>query len=62
VLPEGMTVSRLYANGTLRSWMHFIDVRSGNGTQAEHADLAGMIRAALTPHFPAAFAALGANA
>jgi thymidylate synthase (FAD) len=36
VLPEGLTVSRLYMNGTLRSWVHFIELRSGNGTQKEH--------------------------
>lgn len=36
VLPEGLTVSRLYMNGTLRSWVHFIELRSANGTQKEH--------------------------
>jgi len=36
VLPEGLTVSRLYMNGTLRSWVHFIELRSSNGTQKEH--------------------------
>jgi thymidylate synthase (FAD) len=36
VLPEGMTVSRMYVNGTLRSWIHYIELRSGNGTQKEH--------------------------
>jgi len=36
VLPEGMTKSRLYMNGTLRSWMHYVDLRSGNGKQLEH--------------------------
>ena len=36
VLPEGMTISRLYMNGTLRSWVHYIQLRSGNGTQKEH--------------------------
>lgn len=36
VLPEGLTVSRLYVNGTLRSWIHYIQLRSGNGTQKEH--------------------------
>jgi len=40
VLPEGMTVSRMYMNGTLRSWMHYIQLRSGNGTQKEHRDIA----------------------
>ena len=36
ILPEGNTVSRLYMNGTLRSWIHFIELRSANGTQKEH--------------------------
>jgi thymidylate synthase (FAD) len=40
VLPEGMTVSRLYMNGTLRSWVHYISLRSANGTQKEHQDIA----------------------
>jgi thymidylate synthase (FAD) len=40
VLPEGMTVSRLYMNGTLRSWVHYIDLRSANGTQKEHQAIA----------------------
>lgn len=40
VLPEGLTVSRMYMNGTIRSWIHFIQVRSGNGTQKEHMEIA----------------------
>ena len=40
VLPEGMTVSRMYMNGTLRSWIHYISLRSGNGTQKEHREVA----------------------
>lgn len=40
VLPEGTTQSRLYMNGTLRSWMHYIELRSGNGTQKEHKEIA----------------------
>ena len=40
VLPEGLTVSRLYMNGTLRSWIHYLQVRSGNGTQKEHMEIA----------------------
>lgn len=40
VLPEGLTVSRLYMNGTLRSWIHYIELRSGNGTQKEHREIA----------------------
>lgn len=40
VLPEGITLSRMYMNGTLRSWVHYIQLRSGNGTQKEHRDVA----------------------
>lgn len=40
VLPEGLTVSRMYMNGTLRSWVHYIELRSANGTQKEHQDVA----------------------
>jgi len=40
VLPEGMTMSKIYMNGTLRSWIHYIKLRSGNGTQKEHRDVA----------------------
>ena len=40
VLPEGLTVSRMYMNGTLRSWVHYIELRSANGTQKEHMELA----------------------
>lgn len=40
VLPEGLIESRLYMNGTLRSWIHFIELRSGNGTQKEHQEIA----------------------
>ena len=40
VLPEGLTMSRMYMNGTLRSWIHYIQLRSANGTQKEHRDIA----------------------
>ena len=40
VLPEGNTMSRLYVNGTLRSWIHYIEFRSANGTQLEHIEIA----------------------
>jgi thymidylate synthase (FAD) len=40
VLPEGLTVSKLYMNGTLRSWIHFVELRSANGTQKEHQEVA----------------------
>ena len=40
VLPEGLTMSRMYMNGTLRSWVHYIELRAGNGTHKEHMDIA----------------------
>ena len=52
VLPEGMTESTMYMNGTLRSWMHYIELRSGNGTQKEHRDIALACADALKPVFP----------
>jgi len=52
VLPEGMTVSRLYMNGTLRSWVHYIQLRSGNGTQKEHRKIALACADAIEPIFP----------
>ena len=52
VLPEGTTISRLYMNGTLRSWVHYIQLRSGNGTQKEHKELAIACANAIEPIFP----------
>ena len=52
VLPEGMTVSRLYMNGTLRSWVHYIDLRSANGTQKEHQDIAMECACEIAKIFP----------
>jgi thymidylate synthase (FAD) len=52
VLPEGNTMSRLYVNGTLRSWVHYIELRSGNGTQKEHIELARACAEAITKIFP----------
>lgn len=54
VLPEGNTVSRLYMNGTLRSWIHFIELRSGNGTQKEHQIVALACAKAVAAIFPMA--------
>ena len=54
VLPEGNTVSRLYVNGTLRSWIHYIELRSSNGTQKEHIELAREIGKAIAEVFPMA--------
>ena len=52
VLPEGNTVSRMYMNGTLRSWIHFIEIRSGNGTQKEHMEVARECACAIAAIFP----------
>mgnify|MGYP003407399080 FL=1 len=52
ILPEGLTLSTLYANGTLRSWMHYLEIREGHGTQKEHIQLANKIREVLLPVFP----------
>ncbi len=52
VLPEGNTESRLYMNGTLRSWVHFIELRSGNGTQKEHQLVALACAKAIAAIFP----------
>jgi thymidylate synthase (FAD) len=52
VLPEGLTVSRMYMNGTLRSWVHYIQLRSANGTQKEHQDVALACADAIEPIFP----------
>jgi len=52
VLPEGNTISRLYVNGTLRSWIHYIDLRDGNGTQEEHAEIARACANVIAKVFP----------
>ena len=52
VLPEGNTVSRMYMNGTLRSWIHYIELRSGNGTQKEHMEIAIACAEVITKIFP----------
>lgn len=52
VLPEGLTISRLYVNGTLRSWIHYIALRSGNGTQKEHQEIAVECANVLAPIIP----------
>ena len=54
VLPEGNTISRLYVNGTIRSWIHYVELRSANGTQKEHADLAVEIAKAISAIYPKA--------
>lgn len=52
VLPEGNTVSTLYANGTIRSWIHYVELRSANGTQKEHMELAVAVGKAIAEIFP----------
>ena len=52
VLPEGNTKSKLYANGTIRSWIHYVELRSANGTQKEHMELAREIGCAIHANFP----------
>lgn len=52
VLPEGLTMSRMYMNGTLRSWIHYIQLRSANGTQKEHMAIAKACAEAIAKIFP----------
>ena len=52
VLPAGLTMSRMYMNGTIRSWVHFIELRSGHGTQKEHMEIARECAVAIAPIFP----------
>lgn len=54
VLPEGNTVSRMYMNGTLRSWIHYIELRAANGTQLEHMEIARAVAEVITEIFPLA--------
>jgi thymidylate synthase (FAD) len=58
VLPEGLTTSRMYMNGTLRSWMHYIQIRTGVETQKEHRSIAQACAKELTLHFPNVMEAL----
>jgi thymidylate synthase (FAD) len=59
ILPEGLTMSRLYVNGTLRSWLHYLEVRDDPGvTQWEHVLLARKIKEVLVPAFPTVFGLL----
>ena len=54
VLPEGLTKTRLYMNGTLRSWIHYIDLRGANGTQKEHMEIAHACAKVIAEIFPLA--------
>ena len=59
VLPEGNTVSKLYVNGTLRSWVHYIQLRSANGTQKEHMQIAIECARVISSIFPMASTLVG---
>jgi thymidylate synthase (FAD) len=52
ILPEGLTLSRMYMSGTLRSWIHYIQLRSGNGTQLEHMNIAKECAKVIAEVFP----------
>ena len=52
MLPEGLTQSRMYMNGTLRSWIHYCELRMENGTQKEHREIATMAWNEITKIFP----------
>lgn len=58
VLPEGLTSSKMYMNGTLRSWIHFYQLRSGNGTQKETREIADAVGSLAQQHFPNIWKAL----
>lgn len=58
LLPEGMTPSRLYMAGSLRSWLHYLALRTGNGTQREHIEVARGVADVLRPVFPFVFEAV----
>lgn len=58
VLPEGLTPSRMYMAGTIRSWIHYIELRTGNGTQPEHVAVAQEIEQVLAPHLPTVLGAI----
>jgi|TARA_R110000796_G_scaffold277_2_gene1054 thymidylate synthase (FAD) len=55
LLPEGLIMSRMYMNGTLRSWMHYVDIRCDEATQKEHRLVANKCKAVLKTQFPALF-------
>ena len=62
LLPEGLTPSRMYMHGTIRDWLHYVDLRSGNGTQKEHMEIAKAIGDILRQQVPTIHAAMwGSN-
>jgi len=58
ILPEGLTMSKMYMNGTLRSWIHYVQIRCDKATQKEHREIADECRVILTKLFPNVFEAL----
>ena len=52
LLPEGLTMSKMYMNGTVRSWLHYIQLREENGTQLEHTDVAKKAKVEVLKYFP----------
>jgi len=58
LLPEGLAPSRLYMTGSVRTWLHYLEVRMGNGTQKEHSDIAKAIYELLAPELPSCFSGL----
>jgi thymidylate synthase (FAD) len=55
VLPEGLTMSRIYMNGTLRSWLHYVDIRCDESTQKEHREIAEQCKVVLSSLYPSLF-------
>lgn len=58
LLPEGLTNSTMYMNGSLRSWVHYVQLRGANGTQKEHMEIANQIKEILKQHYPNVMEAL----
>ena len=61
ILPEGLTTTRMYVNGDIRSWLHYCEVRRGNGTQPEHIEVADKCYAILKNELPDTVAAWEAS-
>lgn len=59
ILPEGLTMSKMYMNGTVRSWLHYIDLRQDNGTQKEHREVALKCKEVIKEYFPTLIEMLG---
>jgi thymidylate synthase (FAD) len=57
ILPEGLTTTKMYMNGSIRSWMHYLDVRLGNGTQKEHTEIAKQVEEVFAHYLPVTYKA-----